>query len=146
MSASRVRIRVLDIVVFLVALLVIGLISLQTYARGRGSPEITISGGAQGTTQGTGQGGGQDAVQEAEQQWIYPLDTETTVRVPGPLGETVVEIADGTVRVVSSPCPEKICIKTGRISKPGQWIACLPNRVFISIRGRRSEQPDAISQ
>ena len=133
MTASRVRIRVLDIAIFLAALLVIGLISLQTYARGRGSPEITIS-------------GGQDAVQEAEQQWIYPLDAETTVRVPGPLGETVVEIADGAVRVVSSPCPEKICIKTGRISKPGQWIACLPNRVFISIRGRRSEQPDAISQ
>jgi hypothetical protein len=50
------------------------------------------------------------------------------------------------VQVISSPCPEKICVKTGRISKPGQWIACLPNRVFISIRGRRSEQPDAVSQ
>lgn len=142
MTASRVRIRVLDIAIFLAALLVIGLISLQVYARGRGSPEITISGGAQGT----GQGGGQDAVQDAEQQWIYPLDSETTVHVPGPLGDTVVEIADGAVRVISSPCPEKICIKTGRISKPGQWIACLPNRVFISIRGRKSEQPDAISQ
>jgi hypothetical protein len=66
--------------------------------------------------------------------------------VPGPLGDTVVVIENGSVRVVSSPCPEKICIKTGRISKPGQWIACLPNKVFISIRGRRSEQPDAISQ
>jgi hypothetical protein len=130
MTASRVRIRALDIAIFLFALLIIGLISLQTYARGRGTPEIMISGA-----------GG-----DAEQQWIYPLDAETTVRVPGPLGETVVEIADGAVRVISSPCPEKICIKTGRISKPGQWIACLPNRVFISIRGKRSEQPDAISQ
>ena len=146
MTASRVRIRVLDIAIFAVALLVIGLISLRTYAGGRDSPEITISGGAQGITRDTVRVGGQDSAQEAEQQWIYPLDAETTVRVPGPLGETVVEIADGAVRVVSSPCPEKICIKTGRISKPGQWIACLPNRVFISIRGRSSGQPDAISQ
>jgi hypothetical protein len=138
MTVSRVRIRALDIFIFLLALLIIGLISLQTYARGRGTPEITISGAGQGAAQG--------AVQGAEQQWIYPLDVETTLRVPGPLGETVVEIKDGAVQVISSPCPEKICIKTGRISKPGQWIACLPNRVFISIRGRKSEQPDAISQ
>jgi hypothetical protein len=142
MTASRVRIRALDIAIFLFALLIIGLISLQTYARGRGTPEIMISGAGQGAGQGAAPGAGGDA----EQQWIYPLDAETTVRVPGPLGETVVEIADGAVRVISSPCPEKICIKTGRISKPGQWIACLPNRVFISIRGKRSEQPDAISQ
>jgi hypothetical protein len=142
MTASRVRIRALDIAIFLFALLIIGLISLQTYARGRGTPEIMISGAGQGAGQGAAPGAGGDA----EQQWIYPLDAETTVRVPGPLGETLVEIADGAVRIISSPCPEKICIKTGRISKPGQWIACLPNRVFISIRGKRSEQPDAISQ
>jgi hypothetical protein len=138
MTVSRVRIRALDIFIFLLALLIIGLISLQTYARGRGTPEITI--------EAAGQAAGQGAAQGAEQQWIYPLDVETTLRVPGPLGETVVEIKDGAVQVISSPCPEKICIKTGRISKPGQWIACLPNRVFISIRGRKSEQPDAISQ
>jgi len=134
MTASRVRIRALDIAIFLFALLIIGLISFQTYARGGGTPEITIRGAAQGAGQG------------AEEQWIYPLDGEATLRVPGPLGETVVVIEEGTVRVISSPCPEKICIKTGRISKPGQWIACLPNRVFITIRGKRSEQPDAISQ
>jgi len=135
MTASRVRFKALDIAIFVFALLLIALISLQVYARGRGTPEITIE--AAGVP-AAGQG--------AAQQWIYPLDAEATVRVPGPLGATVVEIADGAVRVISSPCPEKICIKTGRISKPGQWIACLPNRVFISIRGRNSEQPDAISQ
>lgn len=134
MTASRVRIRALDIVIFFLALLVIGLIALLTYARGSGTPEITISGAGQGAGQG------------AEQQWIYPLDAEATLRVPGPLGETVVVIEDGAVQVISSPCPEKICVKTGRISRPGQWIACLPNRVFISIKGRMSEQPDAISQ
>jgi len=139
MTASRVRIRALDISIFIFALLVIGLISLQTYVRGGGTPEITIE--AAGVP-----AAGRGAAAGAEQHWIFPLDAHTTLRVPGPLGETVVVIEDGSVRVVSSPCPEKICIKTGRISKPGQWIACLPNRVFISIRGRRSEQPDAISQ
>jgi hypothetical protein len=135
MLKSRVRIRGLDICIFLFALLIIGLISLQSYVRGRGTPEIMIEAA-----------GVPAADMSGEQQWIYPLDADETVRVPGPLGDTVVVIQDGTVEVVSSPCPQKICIKTGRISKPGQWIACLPNRVFISIRGREKEQPDAISQ
>jgi hypothetical protein len=140
MLKSRVRIRGLDICIFLFALLIIGLISLQSYVRGRGTPEIMIE------AAGVPAAGAPAADMSGEQQWIYPLDADETVRVPGPLGDTVVVIQDGTVEVVSSPCPQKICIKTGRISKPGQWIACLPNRVFISIRGREKEQPDAISQ
>ena len=148
MTASRVRIRGLDITIFLFALLAIALIALQTYARGTGTPEITIeaAGVPAAGVPAAGQTAAQSAGLGAGQQWIYPLDGEVTLRIPGPLGDTMVVIEDGTVRVTSSPCPEKICIKTGRISKPGQWIACLPNRVFISIRGRRSEQPDAISQ
>jgi hypothetical protein len=141
MTASRVRFKALDIAIFLSALLVIGLISLQTYVKGGGTPQIMIE------AAGVPAAGAPAADAGDGQQWIYPVDApRTTLRVPGPLGETVVVIEDGTVRVTSSPCPEKICVKTGRISKPGQWIACLPNRVFISIRGRRSEQPDAISQ
>ncbi len=144
MTASRVQIRALDIAIFLFALLLIGLISLRTYTGGGGTPEIMIE--AAGVPAAGVPAAGQGAEQGTEQQWIYPLDAEARVIVPGPLGETVVVIRDGAVQVISSPCPEKICVKTGRISKPGQWIACLPNRVFISIRGRRSEQPDAISQ
>jgi hypothetical protein len=138
MTASRVRFKALDIAIFVLALLGIGLLAFQTYVRGSGTPEITIEAAGAGTGAGTGPG--------TEQQWIYPLDGEATLHVPGPLGDTVVVVEEGGVRVISSPCPEKICIKTGKISKPGQWIACLPNRVFISIQGRRSEQPDAISQ
>ena len=85
MPKSRVRFRALDVAIFLFALLIIGLISLQTYVRGRGTPEITI----EAADRDTGRG--------AEQQWIYPLDADTTLRVPGPLGETVVEIQQVTI-------------------------------------------------
>ena len=146
MPKTRVRFRALDIGIFLFALIIIGLISLQTYVRTRGAPEITITAAGVPAAGVPAAGAPAAGALGAEQQWIYPLDSEATVRVPGPLGDTVVVIRDGAVQVASSPCPEKICIKTGRISKPGQWIACLPNRVFISIRGRRREQPDAISQ
>lgn len=121
-----IKIKAVDYLIFFFALSVIALISAQVYSGTSSSAQITISG--------------------VEGRWVYPLDQEQTVSIAGPLGETVVRIEEGTVRVLSSPCPEKLCIKTGRIEKPGQWIACLPNRVLITIRGRDTNQPDAISQ
>jgi hypothetical protein len=81
----------------------------------------------------------------SDQEWIYPLDEERKLKIPGPLGETAVTIQNGTVRVTSSPCNEKICIAMGEISKPGSWIACLPNRVFIRIGGDGEQRTDATS-
>ncbi len=127
-AAARfpIKIRALDYLIFFFALSVIALISAQVYLGTSGVLRITISG--------------------VDGRWVYPLDQEQTFSIAGPLGETVVRIEEGTVQVLSSPCPEKICVKTGRIGKPGQWIACLPNRVLITIGGRDRNQPDAISQ
>ncbi len=75
--------------------------------------------------------------------WYYPLDSEENLSVPGPLGTTEVVIKDGTVRIEASPCRGKNCITMGAVSKPGAWIACLPNRVFIRITGETEEGTDA---
>lgn len=72
--------------------------------------------------------------------WEMPLDRDNELVVTGPIGETRIIVEDGTVRVVDSDCRDKICVAMGRIEKPSAWIACLPNRVFISIVGRRSEE------
>ena len=44
MTASRVRIKALDYLIFSFALLIIALIAFQSYARGEGTPEVVISG------------------------------------------------------------------------------------------------------
>ncbi|TCJ15447.1 NusG domain II-containing protein [Parasulfuritortus cantonensis] len=56
------------------------------------------------------------------------LDRE--VAVSGPLGETVVEIRAGRVRVKSDPGPHQVCVKQGWLM-PGQVAICLPNRVSV---------------
>jgi hypothetical protein len=73
------------------------------------------------------------AVRGGGSNWAFPLSAGERLAVPGPLGETVVEILDGQVRIVSSPCTNQICVAAGTIHAPGQWIACLPNRVMVAI-------------
>jgi len=45
----------------------------------------------------------------------------------------VFQVKDGAIAFVASDCPDKICVKTGFISHPGQMAACLPNHVVIKI-------------
>jgi hypothetical protein len=71
--------------------------------------------------------------------WIYALDAERTVEIPGPLGNTVVRIENGSVRIVGSPCPNQTCIAGHAISQKGDWNACLPNEVIIRIDGESGD-------
>jgi len=64
------------------------------------------------------------------------LNENRIVRVSGPIGISIVEIKDRRVRMLSSPCPDKLCIKEGYIDKTGQVIICIPNRIVIKIEGK----------
>ena len=68
-------------------------------------------------------------------RWVFPMDSVHVETVSGPLGDTAVEIGPGGARVVSSPCRDQVCVVAGRVSRPGQWAACLPNRVMLYVGG-----------
>jgi len=70
-----------------------------------------------------------------DKTWVYPLDAEVQVVVPGVIGETTVRIHDGQAAIVSSPCSGQTCVAAGALHKNGQWAACLPNRVFVLVEG-----------
>jgi len=68
------------------------------------------------------------------------------IKVPGMLGTSIIEVDKNRVRVVSSPCPDKDCMRQGWASKPGQMLVCLPNRVVVKIVNQSIEQDtDAVS-
>ncbi|WP_077366929.1 NusG domain II-containing protein [Anaerosalibacter sp. Marseille-P3206] len=50
-------------------------------------------------------------------------------------GYNLIEIGDGKVRIIESDCPDKLGVKQGYISNPGEVIVCLPNRLVIEIKG-----------
>jgi hypothetical protein len=65
----------------------------------------------------------------------YPLDEARRVRAAGPLGETEVALGGGEVRIVSSPCANKLCVRMGAARLAGQTLVCAPNRVIVRVEG-----------
>ena len=45
----------------------------------------------------------------------------------------VFSVENGGVRVKSSDCPDKICVKTGLVTAEYQSAVCLPNRVAVYV-------------
>jgi len=68
-------------------------------------------------------------------EFVYPLNEDRVLHIHGPLGESHIVIEDGTVRFEDSPCRDKICVAAGALGTSGEWTACLPNRVFITVTG-----------
>ena len=72
-----------------------------------------------------------------EATWLLRPDEDQVLEVTGPLGINRIVVRDGEVFVAAAPCANQICVKTGTVSRPGQWIACLPNRGVRGRGGRR---------
>lgn len=49
------------------------------------------------------------------------------------LKRNTVKIENGVVFMKSADCKNQICVKTGKISKSGETIICLPNKVIVEI-------------
>ncbi|MDD4802005.1 MAG: NusG domain II-containing protein [Syntrophomonas sp.] len=39
----------------------------------------------------------------------------------------------GSIKFLEADCPDKICIKTGTLTKPGTQAICLPSRTIVKI-------------
>jgi hypothetical protein len=105
-----------DFLVVAAAVALTSFSAFSVYARPKASQQVIIQ-GASGRA------------------WVYPLDAEEMVAVPGPLGNTVVRIHGRRAWVESSPCDNQTCVAAGHITAEGEWVACLPNNVFLLIEG-----------
>ncbi|MCK9190948.1 MAG: NusG domain II-containing protein [Sphaerochaetaceae bacterium] len=117
-----------DIIIFII-FLSICIISFTLYTNVSGKPEVHVT--------------------IDDKEWVYDLSEDTTASFTGPIGDTTIEISNNRVHVHSSDCKNQICVTSGWIDEPGEWISCLPNDVFILIKGQQQiaqkEETDDIS-
>ncbi|MBU5455443.1 NusG domain II-containing protein [Keratinibaculum paraultunense] len=63
-----------------------------------------------------------------------------TIPIKTEFGYNLIEIGDEKVRVIEADCPDKLDVKQGYISKVGEVIVCLPNKLVIEIKGIDDER------
>ena len=49
------------------------------------------------------------------------------------LKTNLIEIKNGTVEVKEAVCKNQICVNHKKISKKGEQIACIPNKILITV-------------
>ena len=77
----------------------------------------------------------------------YPLSEDFETVIDGYSdGNLRLVIKNGAADVTSSSCPDKICVKHRAISRAGECIICMPNRVVVEIISDNGHQEiDAVS-
>jgi hypothetical protein len=111
----KLPIKIPDVVIIMLALGLTAFSAFASYIKPRSTAQVLIEG--------------------INQNWIFPLDAEETVKVKGPMGDTVVRIHENEVWIESSPCGNQTCVAMGHVRSKGDWVACLPNNVFFVIEG-----------
>jgi len=66
---------------------------------------------------------------------VYNLTENNVIDVDGELGQSRIEIADGRVRFIHSPCSSQYCVRSGWHEHSGGLAACLPNKVSLHLSG-----------
>ena len=72
----------------------------------------------------------------------HPLNADGTFPLNG--GSNILVIQDGQAWLSEADCPDKLCVKQGRIHYSGQVITCLPNRLTVTVEGGESDGVDLV--
>jgi hypothetical protein len=64
------------------------------------------------------------------------LSPDRTLHIHGPLGDSVIAVNNGRARFISSPCRGQVCVQTGWLQTSGDFAACLPNRISLTLLGQ----------
>ncbi|HPZ16106.1 MAG TPA: NusG domain II-containing protein [Sphaerochaeta sp.] len=114
--AKRYPTLLTDLLILLALASVVIVLTLKTYSGGSGYIEVRTH----------------------QAVYRYALSTDQEVSVDGPLGKTDILIKGGRASIIDSACPTKSCTEQRAISSSGEWIACLPNHVLITVVGSES--------
>ena len=73
-------------------------------------------------------------------EYAFSLSEDGIHEVEGAIGTTVIEIRDSEARIISSPCPNQTCVRSGW----SDMLCCLPNRI-IATTGKTGGDVNAVS-
>ncbi len=102
---------------------------------------ITVGAAVLLTAVFNGQGGEYVCIKtDGEVSAVYPLTENRRVVINGANGTNLLVIENCQAYISEADCPDKLCVRQGKISMKGQSVICLPHRIVVEITGQ--EQKD----
>lgn len=122
----KFKMRLLDYFILLIFLAVIGFAAMKVFTKKSGSRILMVQ------TQG--------------ERYAYSMEKNMRLEFSGPCGKSIIIIENEEAWFEHSDCENRGCVESGKISRPNQWAACLPNGIIIYIEGEEEKESlDAIS-
>ena len=69
----------------------------------------------------------------SEHRGVEEIDVKTEY------GYNVIDIKDDSIGIIDADCKDKICIKSGFISKKGESLVCLPHKLMVEVKGNDNQ-------
>lgn len=71
----------------------------------------------------------------------YSLKEDQTIRIQN---SNTLEIKDGKADMTDADCPDGLCVTQKAISKDGESLICLPNKVIVTVVGGEKTDEDIV--
>lgn len=81
--------------------------------------------------------------QHGEVLYSGALSKDAVITTPD--GGNVIEIKNGTVRMITADCSDGLCLASGAASA-ARPIVCLPNEVTVTVTTEKEAEYDAVSE
>ena len=107
----KFKMRLLDYFILLIFLAVIGFAAMKVFTKKSGSRILMVQ------TQG--------------ERYAYSMEKNMRLEFSGPCGKSIIIIENEEAWFEHSDCENRVCVESGKISRPNQWAACLPNGIII---------------
>lgn len=83
---------------------------------------------------------------DGEEYGKYSLkdNQEIEIRIDGKVTNTLV-ISEGKADMTEAVCPDHLCVNQKAVSRDGETIVCLPNKVVVTIESNEESDIDAVA-
>ena len=79
---------------------------------------------------------------DGEQYGTYALNEDQVIEIND---TNTLTISGGSADMTDADCPDKLCVHQKAISKTGESIICLPNKIIVTIEDGEEAAVDAVT-
>ena len=76
---------------------------------------------------------------------LEEITTERIVKISSIYGKNILRITSDGAQMLEASCPDKKDVKDGKITKAGQVIICVPNRVLVKLVADKGDSIDKVT-